>query len=43
LTGAPVAIGVYGDSNDTANLGMKTTISVWSFAVESGVGTNSQW
>jgi hypothetical protein len=43
LTGSPAAIGVYGENNDTASLGMNTTVSVWSFVAESGSGTNAHW
>lgn len=36
-------IGVYGDNNDISSVGMPSTISIWSFAVESGAGTNAHW
>ena len=35
--------GVFGDNNDTNNIGLSSTLSVWSFAVEPGSGTNSHW
>jgi hypothetical protein len=38
-----VGAGVYGDNDDTANLGMNMQVAVWSFAVEPGAGTNSHW
>lgn len=41
--GPIVAAGVYGDNDDTANLGLNMTVAIWSFAVEPGTGTNSHW
>jgi hypothetical protein len=36
-------LGVYGDNNDTTALGLSSFVSLWSFELVSGSGTNSSW
>jgi hypothetical protein len=37
------SLGVFGDNNDTTGIGFSSLISLWSFEVASGSGTNSSW
>jgi hypothetical protein len=36
-------LGVYGDNNDTASIGLNSLISIWSYELATGAGTNSHW
>jgi hypothetical protein len=36
-------LGVFGDNNDTAPLGLGSLVSIWSYELASGSGTNSSW
>lgn len=36
-------LGVFGDNNDTASTGLSSMISIWSFELAAGSGTNSSW
>lgn len=37
------SLGVFGDNNDTGGIGLSSFISVWSYELASGSGTNSSW
>gem|GEM_PF-6385855 len=37
------SLGVYGDNNDTATIRLSSLVSIWSFELASGSGTNSSW
>lgn len=37
------SLGVYGDINDTASTGLSALVSIWSFELANGSGTNSSW
>jgi hypothetical protein len=41
--GTAIAMGVYGDNNDTTGVGLPSKTSIWSFELENGLGTNSHW
>jgi hypothetical protein len=36
-------LGIYGDNNDTTGIGLSSFISMWSYELASGSGTNSSW
>lgn len=37
------SLGVFGDNNDTGGIGLSSFISIWSYELASGSGTNSSW
>lgn len=37
------SLGVYADNNDTASIGVSSFVSLWSFELATGSGTNSTW
>jgi hypothetical protein len=36
-------LGVYGDNNDTASIGLSSITSICSYELTTGSGTNSSW
>jgi hypothetical protein len=41
--GTAIAMGVYANNHDTTGVGLPSKISIWSFELENGPGTNSHW
>jgi hypothetical protein len=37
------SLGVFGDNNDTGGIGLSSFVSIWSYELASGSGTNSSW
>ena len=37
------SLGVYGDNADTTGIGLSSLISIWSYELAAGSGTNSSW